>query len=93
MPRGFDINEMRKDVETYKLLTAVRLSLTQLLEKVTDTQTLVGSEAYSGALAVYYQAKGASKGLGLEAVTGELAKRFGRKLKAKLPDSEESPSQ
>ena len=92
MPRGFDIDEMRKDVETYKLLTAVHLSLMQLMEKVADTQTLVGSEAYAGALAVYYQSKGAGKGLGLEGATDELAKRFSRKLKAKPSDSEAPPS-
>src|SRR5262249_42893941 len=92
MPRGFDTDEMRKDVETYKLLTSIRISLTQMLEKVIDTQTLVGSEAYSGALAVYVQTKVAGKGMGLEAVADDLGRRFSRRLQAKPSDSEEPPS-
>jgi hypothetical protein len=81
---------MRKDVETYRALTAIRITLVQLLELVENTQVLVGSEAYSGALAVYAQARLTGKGKGLEAVVDELAKRFIRKLQSD-PDTPADP--
>ena len=90
MPRGFDVNEMRKDVEAFNSLTPIRFALVQLLELVENTQTLLGSEAYSGALAVYTQAKTTGKGIGLEAVVDELGRRFGRNLKPKT-DNPDKP--
>src|SRR6185436_10750883 len=68
MPKGFNLDEMRKDIEAYRALTPIRLALVQLLEKLESTQTLIGSEAYSGALAVYAQTKTTGKGAGLETV-------------------------
>src|SRR5258706_15112726 len=50
MPRGFNIEEMRKDVEIFKALTPIRIAIVQVLELVENTQVLLGSEAYSGAL-------------------------------------------
>ena len=92
MPRGFDIEEMRKDVETYRSLTAIRLSIVQLLELLENTQLLIGSEAYSGALAVYAQTKISGKGVGLEAVVDELGRRFGRAFRVKQETSTDTPS-
>ncbi len=92
MPRGFDIEEMRKDIELYTDLTAIRLALVQLLELVESTTTLTGSEAYVGALAVYTQTKNSYLGAGLEAVSDEMGQRFGRKLKPKPENPEKPPT-
>ena len=90
MPRGFDVKEMRKDVDTFKALTPIRIALVQMLELIENTQTLLGSEAYSGALVVYTQAKTLGRGTGLEPVVDELARRFVRNLKQK-PDGSDTP--
>ena len=92
LPRGFDIEEMRKDVETFRSLTSIRLLVVQLLELLENTQLLVGSEAYSGALAVYTHAKINGKGVGLDTVVDELGKRFLRNFKAKPEDPAEPTS-
>lgn len=50
LPRSFDLEEMRKDVQLFEALYPVLLSLTQLQELVDDTSLAVGSEAYAAAL-------------------------------------------
>src|ERR1043165_4954711 len=46
LPRSFDVEEMRKDVELASALQPIMAALTQLQELVEDTYTEVGSEAY-----------------------------------------------
>lgn len=83
LPRSFDIDEFRKDVELYDAIYAVRQSLMILAENVDDTYQLAGSEAYSSALVVYHSAKSGKIGVeGLDDVIGELKKRFIRKSKS-----------
>ena len=53
LPRSFDVEEMRKDVELLTALSPVTVALAQLNELVDDTFMAVGSEAYTAALAVY----------------------------------------
>src|SRR5262249_24542893 len=91
MPKGFDLEEMRKDADAFRALTGIRLAVAQLLEQLDNTQLLVGSEAYSAALAVYLQTKTTGKGKGLETAADELGRRFVRKIKGKKNDSQ-SPS-
>ncbi|MEH1970794.1 MULTISPECIES: hypothetical protein [unclassified Nostoc] len=79
LPRSFDLDEMRKDVQLYEALYPVLLSLTQLQELVDDTSLAVGSEAYAAALQVYNYAKASGQGTGLDAVVVEMRKRFARK--------------
>jgi hypothetical protein len=57
LPRAFNLEEMRRDVELYETLYSVLLSLTQLQELVDDTCIAAGSEAYTAALAIYNYAK------------------------------------
>lgn len=49
LPRSFDLEEMRKDVQLFEALYPVLLSLTQLQKLVDDTSLAVGSEAYAAA--------------------------------------------
>ncbi len=79
LPRSFDLDEMRKDVQLFEALYPVLLSLTQLQELVDDTSLAVGSEAYAAALQVYNYAKASGKGAGLDAVVVEMRQRFARR--------------
>ena len=79
LPRSFDLEEMKQDVELFQALYPVSLSLTQLQELVDDTVMAVGSDAYAAALMVYSFAKASGKGAGLDAVADEMGKRFARK--------------
>lgn len=65
LPRSFDLNEMRQDIELFEALYPILLSLTQLQELVDDTSVAVGSEAYAAGLMVYNYAKVSGKGAGL----------------------------
>ncbi|MDZ8029825.1 hypothetical protein [Nostoc sp. DedSLP04] len=81
LPRSFDLNEMRQDIELFEALYPILLSLTQLQELVDDTSVAVGSEAYAAGLMVYNYAKVSGKGAGLESMIDDLGRRFARKAK------------
>jgi len=86
LPRSFDLEEMKRDVELFQALYSVFLSLTQLQELVDDTVMAVGSDAYAAALVVYNFAKASGKGSGLDAVADEMGKRFARKSRKVQPE-------
>ena len=79
LPRSFDVDEMKQDVELYQELNDISRSLTQLLELVEDTKMEVGSDAYSAALVAYRYAKDSSIGAGLDEVVDDLGRRFARR--------------
>ena len=82
LPRDFDVEEMRKDINLFESLFAVRQALMKLSENVDNTYTVVGSEAYLAALIVYNYAKSSAVGTaGLDGAIDELGKRFARKTK------------
>ncbi|MCW5316420.1 MAG: hypothetical protein V7L01_25410 [Nostoc sp.] len=87
LPRSFDLNEMRQDIELFEALYPILLSLTQLQELVDDTSVAVGSEAYAAGLMVYNYAKVSGKGAGLESMIDDLGRRFARKAKKVQPQS------
>jgi hypothetical protein len=82
LPRSFDVDEMRKDVELLAALSPVMASLSQLSELVEDTHMAVGSEAYASALLVYQYARAAGKGAALDGALDALGQRVARKSKA-----------
>ncbi|BAY79679.1 Methyl-accepting chemotaxis protein [Nostoc sp. DSM 114161] len=86
LPRSFDLEEMRRDLEIYEDLYPVLLSLTQLQELVDDTCIAAASEAYGAALAVYSYAKASGDVAGLDAVIDEMGRRFNRRSKKKQPE-------
>jgi hypothetical protein len=83
LPRSFDLEEMRKDVQLFEALYPIVVAFTQLQELLDDTYTAVGSEAYTAALQVYNYAKASGQGAGLEGIVDELGQRFNRKPKRK----------
>ena len=84
LPRSFDLDEMRRDMQLFEALYPILLSLTQLQELVDDTAVAVGSEAYAAGLMVYNYAKASGKGTGLDSMVDDLGRRFARKTK-KVP--------
>jgi len=86
LPRSFDLEEMRTDVELFESMYPILLGISQLSELIEDTAMEVGSEAYAAALLVYNYAKAADAGAGLDGVVDEMGKRFARKSK-KLPQA------
>lgn len=87
LPRSFDLDEMRRDIELFEALYPILLSLTQLQELVDDTSVAVGSEAYAAGLLVYNYAKASGKGAGLETMVDDLGRRFARKSKKVQPQA------
>lgn len=85
LPRTFDIEEMRRDVELFEALYPIMLSLSQLQQLIDDTYFAAGSEAYVAALAVYQYAKVSGNTQGLDAALDELGRRFARKSKKQEP--------
>ncbi|HHP7244350.1 MAG TPA: hypothetical protein ACFE0H_06655 [Elainellaceae cyanobacterium] len=79
LPRSFDLEELRKDVQLFEALYPLLLSITQLQELLDDTCLAVGSEAYAAALQVYTYAKASGNGSGLDAMVSEMGQRFARK--------------
>jgi hypothetical protein len=82
LPRSFDVEEMRKDVELLNALSPVTAALAQLNELVDDTFMAVGSEAYTSALAVYQYTRAAGKGAALDSALDALGQRFARKSRS-----------
>ena len=79
LPRAFDLNEMRRDVELFEKMYPIVVALSQLQELVDDTAMAAGSEAYAAALQVYHYAKASGQGSGLEGMVNEMGQRFVRK--------------
>jgi hypothetical protein len=79
LPRSFDLEELRKDVQLFEALYPLLLSITQLQELLDDTCLAVGSESYAAALQVYNYAKASGNVGGMDAVVGEMGQRFARK--------------
>jgi len=85
LPRSFDLDEMKRDVDLFESMYPIFLALTQLQELVDDTVVAVGSDAYAAALLIYNFAKASGKGAGLDAVADEMSKRFARKSRKVEP--------
>ncbi|MGA9996216.1 MAG: hypothetical protein WBP93_12430 [Pyrinomonadaceae bacterium] len=79
LPRSFDVEEMRKDVELFLALSPLLAALSQLQEFVEDTYLAVGSEAYTAALLVYQYARAGGQGAALDGALDALSQRFARK--------------
>lgn len=80
LPRSFNIEEFEKDVKLYESMLSIMQPLRMFNELAEDTYTLVGSEAYSGALAIYGYAKNARGSIaGLDDLLDDFGKKFVRK--------------
>ena len=90
LPRAFDVDEMRKDVELLAALSPVLTALSQLFELLEDTYIEVGSEAYTSALLVYQYVRAGGKGAALDNALDALGQRFARKSQKVSPTSVKS---
>ncbi|MDX2212264.1 MAG: hypothetical protein SFY66_03135 [Oculatellaceae cyanobacterium bins.114] len=81
LPRSFDLEEMRRDVQLFESLYPIVVAMAQLQELLDDTCLAVGSEAYASALQVYSYAKASGQGAGLNGMVEQLGQRFARKAK------------
>lgn len=76
LPRSFDLEEMRHDLELFDALQPMLLALTQLQELIDDTAVAAGGEAYSAALEVYRYAKANGTVAGLDNLVEAMGQRF-----------------
>jgi hypothetical protein len=81
LPRAFEVEEMKKDVQLLNDLYPMLQAVNQLQELIDDTVMVVGSEAYAAALVAYRYAKDAGLGAGLDGVVDDIGRRFARKSK------------
>lgn len=82
MPRSFDIDGYRSDVEMVRRLEPLVMAVGQLFGRLEDTLLAAGSDAYSQSLMVYQAAKLAGKDGSLEQHLEGLSRRFARKSPA-----------
>lgn len=90
LPRNFSLEEMKKDIDIYKMLYKINQPFSVLAQKFADTTTEAYAEAYIQALKIYNEAQDAGEELaGFDDVIDDLAKRFSRKskLKTEIPPS------
>jgi hypothetical protein len=85
LPRAFNVEEMRKDVELMQMMQPILMVVNQLRDLVEDTYMQIGSEAYSAVLTVYNYAKDSPSGTALEGAAEELGRRFAHKPKTTEP--------
>jgi hypothetical protein len=79
LPRDFDIDEMARDFDLFKKLTAIMTRHTQIAEKIEDTSIAAGSEALSDAFDVYgYANAGGKASAGLKDAARNIGRRFDR---------------
>lgn len=80
LPPSFEAAEFQKDANLFAALTEIKQLLDSLVESVSDTQTMVGSEAMAESLDVYayvQTAAGSSQqNEGLKTVASKLKDRF-----------------
>jgi hypothetical protein len=81
VPRSVDLATMRSRADTLANLAEVKRALTQMLEKVDDTEVVLASEVYAVARTVYSVMKTPATLPGLKENRNKLARRFSRKAK------------
>lgn len=92
MPRSFDIDAYRVDVEVVRRLEPLVMAVGQLHGRLEDTLLAAGSDAYSQSLLVYHAAKQAGKDGSLEQHLEGLSRRFARKTPAANAKAAVSPA-
>jgi hypothetical protein len=81
LPRSFDVEKLRQDLETFDRLSKIQMQLTQLHNLIDATLITTGSDAYNQALAAYRYAKVSDQGASLESMLAEMSQHFAKKTK------------
>ena len=76
LPRSFDIEEMRRNLELLEALQPILLALMHVQELIEDTAVAAGSEAYRAALEVCRCARASGSVAGLDNLVEEMGQRF-----------------
>jgi hypothetical protein len=92
LPRSFDVEKLRQDLESFDRLSMIQMRLTQLHDLIDATLISTGSDAYTQALAAYRYAKASDQGASLEAMLSEMSQHFAKKTK-KAKESESTAVQ
>lgn len=92
IPASVDVAGLRKDVELVRGLMPVLDVLTKLRERVDDTVTESGSEAFAVALEIYQHLKASGKNTGLDESLKDMGQRFARRPRAPKP-TEPTPTE
>lgn len=82
LPGAFDAEEFKSDMTLYDTLIPFLQKATKLQELLDDTLILIGSDLYVAALDHYAAARRSGDTGGLDALMGELGKRFTRRAPA-----------
>ena len=82
LPQNFDLAELQRDLAALDQLRPRLIRLSRLLERATDTETVLGSDIMSAALEGYAMLKVAGKTAGIESLRKTLAARFNRTARA-----------
>lgn len=94
LPRSFDVEKMRKDVDLLQQLPPLIRAVEHFLELLKDTKILVESDAFAAALEIYAAAQRSGNGEALTASLKAMGRRFDRnpKPKEEPENPEENPN-
>lgn len=96
LPRNFDVAAYQRDLAALDALRPLRVRLERLLERMTDTETGLGSDLMAASLEGYAVLKVSGRGEGLQAMRRMLSARFSRGRRSSqdaAPDSTPEPVQ
>ncbi|QSX79659.1 hypothetical protein [Agrilutibacter solisilvae] len=79
LPDNLDLEEMARDLADHDALNARLTRALQLVERMRDTDTALGSDVMVAAVLGFQVLRLAGKGQGLDGTNNELGKRFGPK--------------
>jgi len=85
IPAAVDVAGLRKDVELVRGLLPVLDLLAKLHERVDDTITESGSEAFATALEIYHYLQGSQKNTDLDEALKDMGQRFARRSRTPKP--------
>jgi hypothetical protein len=85
LPGLFNLAEWRKDVELLTAIDSVYVALKPLMDKIEDTRSEVGAEAYASALVAYGYLQQANLDGSLKSLLDDLGQRFARKSSKVAP--------
>lgn len=92
LPRNFEIEEFRADMELAENLEEIAIMLKSLQERINNTITVARSDAYGHALITYDRSKKSAQ-QGLAAITRDLGQRFSKRNQVKKQESPAPPTQ
>lgn len=88
VPRNFDLAEVEADLAAHDLLLPILTMLQQVLARVEDTRTALGSDLMVAANRGYALLKANGSADGLEDVLNEASYRYAKKRRKPMPEND-----